>query len=1289
MESYGNPQHPIPERIALLRPDASDPSKDQLFLDGVPVPRAAWSFDSHDRKLIWNGPYGGGSIRLSHDGQSGAGNVGPAINPCSVLLTVTLRFMCDVALNVGAHYVTRGTTVVGIDWNPMSTDWLGATWVSDRLLLEYMVNSGSSIDPGGITFQFTDLETGALPWIPVYGTYAAKVGFEMRGADQVQALSFDCPVTDPDEGTTKPTGPDSVYPYMLRAVKDLFGTNINGVMVVDRNPPFGVMVGFAGIREKSEAIGYYLVDGARSPFGVFGGRMTVGDETIDSSVRGDVLRWRGLSAAAQARTGLPETGSLDFSSDGGRLTGSGLEADRLDTDGTLDALIADRELGPGRAKLADLHRMAAFEALPIGSLQAMTPFVQNEYGAWSDVVQAAVTKSLNDIMSSCIPTDLWKLLFPKEDQPLLTGELAIVANSPVPGVEDPKAWYATLATAVFSQGMANGTDKNTQYLNGPRAGAWLKSEMGTSKVYYAHSQLLFKYEWQRQNPLITQYLQDQFDNAAAHDAEIDTTLAAQIEDIEVTVAVDAGSPPTLKDDLKNLVREAAQYAKTNKLYWAYTYYLYNTSPGALGDLVFETSPGGASGDNTTLIRLFQRSVAVLTALDPSGFFARQYTETINTFLTTNIVPSMYGCEEGGADFDLIKEYLQTFVANNLTNTNEKIVQAARQIQEILDDEKADEILHDSLKAIQEIGNFVQTNLRLPTVIAEFVNRFKLNWPKFSVAAESFGSALMGGVTGLALMNIITEFKRWSDLDAHERAQLINLTVQFGLQLVASVVQRGVRVYAMFGVEGMTKLQRSAAICRIVVTGEAARLGEGVTKIGNTWARMIAETEGSAGKLAAGAGEAAALLATDAVVPAEQATFAQKIFGPNTRTTIAAGVGALFVMAGIGFSIWAIIDGEGGVMLANDIVNIVGGALSFLAIAGEWLVVTKIAADAGMVAAMTAVAGPLAIVAALAGLGLMLYMIFRKEPDPLEIFVEDYAKPQFYVPAARSSIDYAVPYANPDLNDQMMIGFTLSLPLTAFGSSALLVAGNGTVSIGTPHPLPGCVMQSTTDGVGMSQIFTVVQPDPNAAPVRLLLSCLSDGTVAFCPAMPSTNASADAADDTPTIRTQFWVSEATGPATLTSDEKFLSAVALQFQPVLPDSGGAFHPAGASGFLAWKNNALVIDPYQGTALLLTMSGVAPNLLTMTDMKFLENMIPSGTQQFGPSFGLLPSTPLEFTVSPALPNFLQLEPTAGVITPNGNVADPEMDATYTLTAKSSLGSASAPFRISVVQPSTTAFA
>jgi hypothetical protein len=1278
MENPTNGKSALPKRVTLLRPDPSNPAGDQLLIDHLPIPRDAWHYQVDHQTLIWKGAYGGGRLHFYHQGRGAVGTIGADFVPCSVWGLARSQYSCDVALNTGASYVTSGDQYIGFSWDTTSASWQQANWVNARLLLTLTLTDGTKIEPGQLSIEFADQQTGAVPWSP--DNFDGALNPIEQNGQMVWNLNFQCnePVL-PDQGTIAPTGPDSVYPNWLQTVEDAWEGTINGVMQIDSPAPNGTLVGIQGQRSQPSATGYYRTSSTAAPFGVFEGRLVLdGKPVARSFMAGKQLHWSGLDPAHQQRTGLPASGCLQFNANG--TLASALQGEvkvrRLQTTVALDAIAHHADLHPTvHQQYLALRQTLTDTTLDFTDLLRMTGMAQDNQGNWYDAVQLAVTNDLSTIMNSFIPADMWNLAFPGQPQPTLTGELAKVANSPVSGVDNPAEWYQSLATAVLTQGLANGSDTNCQYMNEPRAASWLTTQLATSAVYSVHAQQLFQYEWQQRNSETSQFVNDQIVNAATYATQIDSFIQLQISDIQTNVQASPDNP-NLVQELITEAQSVGQYAKTNSLYWACRFYLYNTSPAIFKSLAASISLGTGSSDATTLSRVFQTNIAVLTALDPSGYFAQEYTKTLNIFLVTNILPSMYGFNEDAIDPDVIQQYLQNMVQALQNSGNQKMAAVQTQIQAMLASPNVNQQIKTWAKVLSGFVSSIQGTLKLPIVANSFVNWVKSNYPALSDTGEYISGIFVGGFAGLGIFNLIQGFKPWNQLSPDKQAQIIQNAVQLGVQIVTGMVQRGIRIASMFAADGLSTWQRFAAVSRILLTNDAPLLDQGLVNIGNKAARWLADTKGTLGKVIP-KGDSMDEMFQQLYTTSneEEVGLATKMFGNNLDEFLSTRLGPLFILAGMGYSLYNIIQNHDvNDALALDILNIVGGALSVFVAIGSW----SILQGSTLLATFVSIAGPLAILAALAGIGLMIYQLFKTPPeDPIQQFLDNYVRPAgFAVGAKASSIDYATVYSVPG-QDTPLVGFSLSA-----NSQTLCCNPDGSISlIAAAKPDPSCVWLVQTDGLGMSRIFTVTQPASSQSPIGLYLSQMSDGSVSFQPKAGTSTASSDGTS----VVTQTWWSIPQGAANLTSNGQ-LASLALTLQPILPDANGNYAPSQASGWLTQSGSGVSISSSAGTRFALTMSGMAPNFLSMKDLNFILNTTPSALQSFGPSFGLLPSTPLTFTLSgDVLPGFLSFDAKTGTFAPNGQQASTASTSNVVLTAANSLGSAMVNFVVTVAAPAS----
>ena len=1272
MNNSENSEKEIPSTLTYISAEVHGVSGGELFLNHIPVAKSSWTYDERDRIICWRGVFGGGKLHIAHDASGAYGIIGDNLDFVSVQASYTANFSCDVALNTGAVFTTTsGGKISGMTWEAESSQWLSAAWIKNRLFLSYTEASGGPMQPPVFTFSFSDLETCSMPWTPesFIGSVIAGEGWDLNFQSNI--------APDPDSGPNPPEGPVTVYPYWLMAVEDNAAAIIKGAMDISSPGNFSdTLVGISGVRANPLIAGYFHIHPKKVPFGIFNGKLLIAESWVAKSfVANNELHWDGLNDREQEITGLPKKGKIKFTERGqpARVKTT-LRVVRLNTEATIESLNFHNSYYPKAAVVTT--RFADPQPLSILDLEAMNPYTQNIQGQWYDQVQQAVTSDLQTIMNSFISPDIYNLLFPTQVQPTLSGELAIVANSPVKGVTDPTAWYKNLGTAVMSQGLAGGNDKYCKNLNGPRAGQWLQTEVAASQVYYQHGQLLFQYEWNNLFTQTQQFLNDQIVNAPAYNSTIDSRTAAQVLDINTNVCPDPTDPDLIPTLIKQ-VQDCGQYAKDNNVYWAFYYFTYNTAPAVLANIAMQMYMGTGNADGSALSRMFQQNAAVLTALDPQGYLATQYTQTLNVFLTTNVLPNMFGFTGDPATYSIIKEYLETFVTENLNNENKQIAQAAQDLQELITSGELPQVLQGSIDIINQLGAIIQQTFALPAIANEWLPAFQKAFPKWAKLGSAFGSILFTGMAGLAAYEMVTTFEGWDKLNADQRAQLISNTIQLGLQVLAAVVQRGVRLYAIFTAEGLTGLQRAGAVAKILATGEAGALDEALVKIGNATARWLGDTVGSAAPLQDAEVTEIMMIGDADVEVASEVSLAIRVLGNNLDEFIASRLAPVCILAGIAFSIYNLIEGESKISVAIDALNIAAGCLTLVALAGTWAVA------GGTLATICAFAGPLAILAALAGVALLIYEMFQKPPDPVQEFVNNYANPAgFGITAAASAMDYVTPYMNIMPNGNlMMLGFNLSSGLLTFRCLT-----DGVISLGAPDSLPDSVWFSLTDGLGISGIYARQNYQGSTSPIQLSLSLLSDNTVMFLPqtapgdmvTIPGSNA---------TLVTQKWLCAPLGDGTLAIDGQNLASLNFTIQPVPPDTKGNYAAAAASGWLNVSATNIVFSATQGANFTLNMSGIAPNGFSMKTMSFIQNTKPSPQNCFGPSFATQASYDLTFVLSgDPLPSFLEFDPATAKFTPNGTNVDAIQTCNCALKVSNLLSSESVNFQVICSAPTKT---
>lgn len=1288
----------IPKRISMVYVSEGDQSQNALFIDKTPIPNTIWRYDILENVIRWEHIFGGGEIRLTSDQKGGQGVVGLGnLKSAGIRATATVQFRCNTAEFPCVDEETcpikpEGDGAVSkLNWYPDSDEWKNGCWHSERLLLQYISHQESPDGPPVVDFTFTDLAANT-DWVVgengSSGTGQIGMGIGSDGLTKFLVHFSGVPVPPipmgyiPTDTDCSPSGrfPTAVWPFFLDAEEDAGAVVIEGAMHTVFPYPSSKNVGFQGIREFPTVTGYYRSNRSDTIFGVFDGKIEVNGEVVAKGhVTNNTLFWSELSQDHQRALKLPAQGQVRFDPTGSRTAGrhQPIRIERVSAEEAIDRLSENDSYHPAIGKSCRSYSKNTKSGdLSILELSAMTPFDQDENNVWYDAVQERVTDDFFDIMVDAIPDDLWESLFGPSgyERDPLTGEVALISNIGTENYPVPSVWYESLSTAVLTSGMSEGDNDNCKLMNGPRANQWLQQEVPTSEVYEAHGLELFSLRWPEveENVNTQKYLDDQAQGTQAQKDEINQWREFEKADIDQFVVDEIDEDGnSVNQQLKDVVDEAADYALDNDLYWAHKHFAYLTQTSVMANI--ETILADPT-DNTKLSRYFQQNSCTLTALDKTGFFARQYNLMFNTFLGESILNSMYGFEGDIVDFSIIVQYLETFVDENLESANEELREMAEAIDEILQAENAEEILHDSIDLFFHISEGVWYYRNLEYIAYYWQYGFSAKYPEYQQSAGKFGTALATGMSVMSTLNMVTMYKHWDELTPEERAGLVMGSIQRAVQITAGLAKGSVTMGTIFKVDGLSKWQRVKGASKAFLGRESGVLTDGMLDVGNSMAQWLGDTYGTYSERQKWSN----LTPLHQDMEIKKKSMTKKVFGRNLDEFMATRVGPVMILGSIGLSIANIAAGDTGVDLAIDIMEIVAGALEIFALVGGYMVEIGMIAAEGIAATMVSFAGPLAIVAALAGLCLLLYRRFHKEPDPVEEFVNnEVAQAGFKVLSRCSAIDYAVPYV--DDNGENKVGFSLTT-----GGNHLVCDPDGNVSLGSLTETPSTVWVSATSGTGMSEIAVVDEFDGISYTTGWLLSLMSDNTVCF---HERVDLSQPQEGSSPTVVSQMWYSTSESNAITNSSDSYLVSMNISFESLTPDAEGTYNANTRSGHLVatssgvtWKNDG------SKTIFNLAMEFMAPNNVFMADLNFMEGVEPFTTLTYGPSFGINPSNPTTFTVNPALPSYLSFNASEGTITINPGIAPSgQEESTYTYKAENAQGSDETTFKIKLqMQPS-----
>lgn len=383
------------------------------------------------------------------------------------------------------------------------------------------------------------------------------------------------------------------------------------------------------------------------------------------------------------------------------------------------------------------------------------------------------------------------------------------------------------------------------------------------------------------------------------------------------------------------------------------------------------------------------------------------------------------------------------------------------------------------------------------------------------------------------------------------------------------------------------------------------------------------------------------------------TTTSKLFGRCAGEFLTNAVGSLLAGVNIVLSAIDIAKTTDPLQKTMDSLMIISSGLQLLAIGASWIVGAGLAAE-GAVAVLEMVAacsGPLAIVFAVAGLIVMIVMMFlhKDPPNPVQDFLDKHAAPEGLKMPYETDIDFfnVVP---PDSSSNSLNGI-------AFGSGQTYLK-LGAEDASTSHQFgiessadityyPDTCWSVTTNYLGNTSIFTYALDSKNNR-VTICLGKSTDGKLQAVPppAKVTTDSSGNSVPVDPKVYAeelarQQWKCTCTSKATPTSrdvdgkTENFTKSANFEISQgdqwlITTQSGSSWNIG-----LGDKN----AGSSTWTLDLLTM-GPAPFQYVQPDWQLTTA---NRDESDAPNFSGPTSTPLQWSISPTLPSFLQLAESA----------------------------------------------
>lgn len=1222
----------VPRTLTLVTPDVTDPSRDHLFVGPHPVLRRDLRWDAEFDDLTFKTTVEGqrihGHLRLSHSRTRAFGSL--HVGGLDLAVEYALapqRYVMKMGKN--AAWVNSASNKIMFD--PASKEWRDAQWQPDVLGFRFgPIGLGRMDDTDSMELlaQFDYIPAGTV-WRPSVAESTCRIDgnaqlvFElMRGARPI------------------PSSPDTNdFPYQLRIQFTPFGETFDGgLLTTANNAQHGVPYGVQGVWDGGSIAGLYRLNGLGVPavIGVHNRELYAGAQLVPgTTVAGNRLSWSGLAPELAAATGLPVSGHLEFSADGSTVVGSSFGA-------------SGHRVSPDEVVRAR-PRVAAGPPYTLTDLINMTQFATDARGMYFDEIQQQSMGDFYLIMQHYMDPDL-RRKFLSVKPPVLSQAVENISRRPGDKGTDPRTWYHSMGTAYVAQTLSKWSDDPAAtLLNGVRAGTYLTEQSEFSDVMAVQSPLLYQNRYVEKYPhKVDWFLLDQRDEAKqpVFRAEID----AEIGRLQQQVRDEAGTP----EEKAKIIRQLDDFGtavKQKRLYWAFKLYAYALRPAYVNML--QSIIEDPTYDGSMFTQQVQRTVAQLNALDASNTVAAEYARLLQLFQLGNLLPQLADYSGDLEKFNFaVKQIVDSFVATYLNSEDPALRLAADQLSK-------DGTIHN-------IGILLDC-LRAAASVSFGLYSWDLVAERFATLARQRLGTLPGYVAngillaavGLMIGFAITGQIGWEDLPEVDRILIISMGAGVVATGAVYLIRRGVAVGALFvpgqgfgqslktffGFNTLTRAETSLA------TGFRGWL------LNTPWGDRLGMLQGKQ-QFALAGGRAADAAKYGRKIAGQKAL--NFVFGRNMREFVATRIGAAVAAGGIIMAAIALHNGGEPIEVAVNALFLVASTLELIATVGAWgLAYAGVTTIGGMaVGSILAAVSIVGLVVLIAGFVLMVVMMFRPEPSPVEKFAES-AGP-FYMPfkAAIDSFEVYQPLSQPQRTGIAV--HTGSLDHT------MVIHTDGSVGRGKVNYSGHTAFYSQVDQKGRVQIAAPIRDAANAS-VFFALSTDESGKV------KTTNAVADNAAQDPKL---LWIAEIQGPGTYektgTDGQKLHSAPFRLSSAYWADRGERRYlvPDAGSG---WR---LSTEP--GPALTIEMVPMEPRGLQAADITWFTYQ---HDERRSPALDSPGSEPRTWSISPALPTGIELVTATGEIAMvRGATIAPLAPTRYRLTVANAIGSASVEFTLEV---------
>jgi hypothetical protein len=821
--------------------------------------------------------------------------------------------------------------------------------------------------------------------------------------------------------------------------------------------------------------------------------------------------------------------------------------------------------------------------------------------------------------------------FIRPDRPQLDGYLTQIAQDDVDNPGENATFYDSLAVPYLTY-VLSGSDKNlhpdSYHLNANRSDMIMKTTMQDSPVFNRHSGKLYRYHWRQKFPRMQLYLDDQA--YTDYSSTIATMNAQWIQEITDDLG-DAYSPEDLNDMIQH-AQAAGQAAIDNNQYWAYQTYRDLATTDHFNTIRMQIVGPREIPD---IMRDQENYCSIMSILDPTAFFSYEYTYALGTFKMSEIIPTYFDPSEID-DMDVFaKMVLDKFVEMYSNNPDPQLAQMAQAIAETMAT-----YTWQVLLPVFTAAASISTNWT--TLYSNLKRSFSRGFGKFG---SLFATGLALGCITFAIQLLATQ-GAWNELTPTQQAAYV------------TACARGSAFMLKKGYDILSKLTNGwwEAIKPIFYKTKEILVGA-VTRFAGAIGRFIVK-HGWANRMAQG------LKRIEKVIGKffNKAYKKLKCFGNklSSSSKLAAGFGGLLSIVGSIISAIEIARSSTPMETAMNVMFLLSSVADIVAIAVNWLIskaymqVVLIGGTTVGVSTLTTIAtiaSGVAIAAAVAGVVVMMVFIFTNKdpPDPIREFVhsDEVANAGMYM-VYKTSVEYFAAQMD-DEDEVKQIGITM----TTDGNNYMHVNANGSITFGNVDYSYNTVFTVTTDQYAYSQILTKQR---NPDDVIYYLTVNTDNSVTM----------SELFEDENDAQRQQFIIDCTGNVVSNADEQLQSATFSIYNDV-------------NNIYVRKNGNSIGSGTSPQDWTLELEYMQPSQLDMRDALLNTKQF---DRKFFPYLGQPGSTSgRSFSISPALPSWLEFDNKIGSISQAGTTTAPVTPATtYTMTVTNSYGSDSDSFVLKV---------